>query len=82
MSKWIEFALVPPGLKAKTHVWLVWTKDGAITLGRVRWFSRWRQYCFQPEPHTVFERQCLRDIATFCEDETKKHRDARKAAHV
>lgn len=43
------------------------------TLGRIRWFGRWRKYAFEPAPNTIFEQDCLRDIAAFCEDLTAAH---------
>lgn len=71
MSKWIYFEHW--GDKPKTSVWRVRAKDGDFILGTVEWFGRWRQYCFFPvtEVETVFERQCLRDIADFCEQRTR-----------
>jgi len=80
MSKWIAFKEV--GRKSKTKVFEVRTKapkepymdESGILLGEVCWTGRWRQYAFFPEAGMMFERQCLRDIADFCESETKKHR--------
>jgi hypothetical protein len=74
MSKWIEFVDhgIPKG--RKTHVWLVHPKTGGM-LGEVRWYAPWRQYAFHPIPRTLYERQCLRDIADFCEEETAKQRE-------
>jgi hypothetical protein len=46
----------------------------------VRWYGKWRQYAFFPMPNTVFERQCLRDIANFCEAKTRERRQARRDA--
>jgi hypothetical protein len=57
-----------------TKVWGVVAKDGGATLGKVKWFGRWRKYAFFAEADTVFEQVCLRDIANFCETETKRHR--------
>lgn len=59
----------------KTQVWRVSAKSDGFFLGQVKWFARWYQYSFFPTPDTVFEKTCLRDIAEFCETETKKHRD-------
>lgn len=56
----------------KTHFWQV--ANGAIVLGCVKWFARWRKYAFFPAPETVFEQVCLRDIAQFCEDRTREQR--------
>jgi hypothetical protein len=44
-------------------------------LGWVAWFSRWRKYAFYPKPETVYEEDCLRDIAEFCEAKTKEHKN-------
>ena len=57
----------------KTKVWAVCSKDGGI-IGRVSWYGPWRKYCFFPQPDTVYEQICLREIAQFCERETQKHR--------
>jgi hypothetical protein len=74
MSKWIKFLeqQVPPD--RKTKIFLVLTTDGVSDLGTVKWFGRWRCYSFFPNTDTVFEKQCLRDIADFCEAETKAHK--------
>jgi hypothetical protein len=44
------------------------------TLGRVRWFGRWRQYVFYPERDCLFSAGCLRDLASFLEDLMKMWR--------
>lgn len=67
--KWIRFEKLPRIYKQVTDRWLVVTLSGE-PLGIVKWYSPWRQYSFCPQPATVFERTCLRDIATFCENET------------
>ena len=84
MAKWIEFREVPtdPHKDIKTRVWYVLPEgcnDLGRRLGRVAWFTRWRKYCYFPIADTVYEQDCLRDIAQFCEDETRKHREANKA---
>lgn len=72
MSKWITFSETTPN--PKTKVWLVIANDGAIILGKISWFGRWRRYCFFPAAETVFEQDCLRDIAEFIEAQTKLQR--------
>ena len=57
----------------KTIIWQVIAKDGA-DLGSVRWFGRWRKYCFFPAADCVFEETCLREIAQFIEDRTAEHK--------
>ena len=47
-------------------------------LGTIRWFGRWRKYCFFPASETVYEETCLGEIAEFCVRETKNHRLKKK----
>lgn len=75
MAKWIEFRLVQRYPERRTDQWEVITTSSCETVGLVKWFGRWRAYAFFPNPETVYERQCLRDIADFCEKETYKHRE-------
>ena len=62
----------------KTKLWNVTTLEGQL-LGRIGWFGGWRKYSFFPAVDTVFEQDCLRNIADFCQAATKAHRDNRKA---
>lgn len=80
MSKWIMFQQrIPTNPHKVTKIWDVISIDGDHLLGRVSWYSGWRRYCFTPAPHTIFEQDCLRDIANFIETETKDHKAQRKA---
>jgi hypothetical protein len=51
----------------QTSQFNVFTKDRTSFLGTVKWFGRWRCYSFFPSADTVFEQQCLNDIADFLE---------------
>lgn len=78
MAKWIRFLDAGRSASGKTRVWLVAEKNNGPALGRVEWFARWRRYAFAPFPDTVYEQDCLRDIAEFCEYETKMHKQRRE----
>ncbi|MGH9747260.1 MAG: hypothetical protein ACRD59_14280 [Candidatus Acidiferrales bacterium] len=80
MPSWINFQLEHRARGRKTDVWHVWSLDGRHHLGSVRWFSPWRKYSFWPARDTVFEQDCLRDLAAFIEAETVKQRKGRRAA--
>lgn len=71
-NKYITFKEGEPNENTKR--WNVLTKDESIVLGEIKWFSRWYCYSFFPANDTLFEKTCLRDIANFCEEETKKKR--------
>jgi len=74
MSVWIFFRPGTAGGR-KTMQWDVVTKDSGVSLGAVKWFALWRRYAFFPVEGTCFEQDCLRTIASFCEGETRSHRE-------
>lgn len=80
MAKWLEFLMVGATPSGKTLVWEVRALNGGARLGHVSWFGRWRCYAFWPDPRTIYERECLRDIADFCERETKLRAEKRKGS--
>lgn len=70
VATYVSFIL--SGHTEKTIIWDVKTKYWE-TLGIVKWFGSWRRYAFFPKADTVFEKDCLRDIANFCESKTNEH---------
>ena len=78
--KWIRMLCDGPSESGKTERFTVVATQGDVFLGRIAWYGRWRKYAFEPFRDTVFEQDCLRDIADFCEAKTKEHRAVRKAA--
>ena len=73
MSEFVEFQLVER--KPKTVVFKALSKSGGFNLGFVKWFGRWRQYTFFPEPETVFSSGCLKFIIRFIDELNRKQRD-------
>lgn len=71
-ATWIRFDELTPNPATKR--WAVMPKDDGAQIGRVQWYGPWRKYCFMPMANTVFEQLCLREIAAFCEEQTKAHR--------
>ena len=61
ISKYIEFDMV--GDTGKTEIWNIISKSNNFILGQIRWYGPWRQYCFYPTPHTVFNPTCMEDIS-------------------
>jgi hypothetical protein len=57
----------------RTDLWRVWSLQEAIYLGEVSWFAHWRRYTFRPVADTVFDAGCLREVAIFCDFETRRH---------
>jgi len=76
--KWIKFKLAGRAeSNLLTEVWNIETIEDQRWLGQVRWFGRWRRYALFPATGSVFEQDCLRDIANFCEEQTTARRALR-----
>ena len=60
----------------KTRVFSVDSVRQGGRLGVIRWFGRWRQYTIEPEASTVWNKDCLREVAEFL-DALMKERRAR-----
>jgi hypothetical protein len=51
---------VPEGMK--TNVISVVNNRSGDEIGKIAWYSPWRQYCFLPKGNTVWNLQCMRDV--------------------
>ncbi len=72
-ANWIFFSYRHKSKSGKTNIWQV--QDAASrVLGEIRWYASWRRYALFPDTGTVWERDCLRTVADFCETQTTKHR--------
>jgi len=67
------------GKEHKTNEYEVVEKHNVRNgLGNIFWLARWRKYVFEPNPRTVYEETCMREISQFIEEETASHRAAVK----
>lgn len=71
MNKWIKFDKLERDKKYKTSFWVVRVKATEESLGCIQWFNRWRKYAFFPNEDTVYENDCLMDIAKFINEQMK-----------
>ena len=78
----IRFVKRPPVPGRKTSVWHVKSEESNGDLGAIVWYGAWHKYVFLPTLYvaTVYEQDCLRDIADFVEARTKEHKVASAAA--
>ena len=79
---WVHFDEEGVSASGKTRIWIVAStldkedsREQYTWLGQVKWYAPWRRYCFFPAERTIFEQQCLRDIADFCAQQTIAHRN-------
>jgi hypothetical protein len=64
-----------PSPSGKTQVVSITSRSSGRLLGEIRWYGRWRQYCFFPESKMIFNRGCMQDIIDYI-DTLKEIRDA------
>ena len=74
LGKYMTADELPP-TSARTKQWQITDSHGGA-LGRVRWYSGWRQYVFHPNvlADPVFNPDCLDEIARFVRARTVEHR--------
>lgn len=66
MNKYLRFA--PERDTGKTKTWGVYSVMHGDRLGGIAWYGGWRQYVFFPETGTLWNKDCLRDVATFLDE--------------
>lgn len=59
----------------KTKVWHILNIKSmpAQVIGHIRWYTGFRKYCFYPADDMLFDWNCMRMIANFCEERTQDH---------
>jgi hypothetical protein len=68
---YLIFNFVGHSASGKTKVWSV----NYPTLGTVQWYAPWRRYVVYPASGTLFDANCLREIAIFCDTQTQEHKN-------
>lgn len=59
----------------KTRVVEIRSVHSNRVLGRIAWFSAWRQYAFYPGTNTLFNPECLEQISARVQGMTNEHRE-------
>lgn len=60
------------GDTGKTKIFSV--VSNKINLGKIKWFSNWRRYCFYPNHDTLFDCNCINQISEFIQLEMNKRK--------
>ena len=76
-TKYLRFEQVdtPPG--RKTAVWNVISQSSGAILGTIRWHGPWRQYTLWPTNGTLYNVECLTDLADRLATCNRWHRNIR-----
>jgi hypothetical protein len=70
VSKYITITQSGFSPSGKTKVFRVDSKEAGFEIGYVRFYPKWRKYVYEPLNNTIYEQVCLRDIASFIEEQT------------
>ena len=79
-NAWIRFQNVTgfADKARKTYVVAVINRTADRAIGRIKWYNPWRQYCFLPEPETIFNTACMKDIVGATAALNASHKAGRK----
>jgi hypothetical protein len=58
----------------RTKRWNVTSGEDSFVLGIIRWYAPWRKYVFD-DGNSVFDANCLQEIADFVKTQTQEHKD-------
>jgi CRISPR/Cas system CMR-associated protein Cmr1 (group 7 of RAMP superfamily) len=70
--RWIEIVELPQAMP--TRRFEVKNIKSGFTIGWIRWYGPFRSYAYLPCEGTVYEEDCLRDLAECVEGLTKEHK--------
>lgn len=73
-TPYMRFVVSGYSKSGKTAVVEVVNVTSGVRLGFINWYGPWRQYCFNPNSATIFNMQCLREIADICDNLTRNQR--------
>lgn len=59
-----------------TVVYGIYAMRSGTCLGEIKWYGAWRQYTFWPHLGTIWNPDCLREVADKCAELTRDHRKA------
>jgi len=67
-TKFLIFVQLTRDKDRKTEVVTVNNKHHNMTIGVIKWYGSWRQYCFFPNGETIWNKDCLDDINSVIRD--------------
>ncbi len=76
-TKYLRFEQVPPKPDRKTATWNVRSVSSDAHLGVIRWHGPWRQYTFWPAAQSLYNVDCLLDLADRVETCNRWQRNVR-----
>lgn len=72
--KYIHFENQEVRKSKKTKIIKVFSVQNDDLLGEIKWWPGWRQYTFHPAADTLFNRDCLIEIANYTDQLNSDHK--------
>lgn len=60
-NKWIRFERIQVEGR-KTPIMFVYSVSSGVKLAEIKWHPAWRQFAFFPEPHTIWNPDCMTGV--------------------
>ena len=60
--------------RGKTAVYAIVSKKYENWLGVIEWYAPWRQYCFRPDPATIWNKDCLMTVVHWTARLNREHK--------
>ena len=73
-TRYLWFREIPKPARKTRYVEVV-SLSQSLLLGTILWYGTWRQYVFEPEPETVWNVDCLKDVRTVIEELKAERRE-------
>lgn len=77
MKRYLKF--IKDSVPQNTWTYYVRSEGNGDLLGTIKYFGRWRQYCFFPVKDTVFSAGCLVEIDDYLKKVNAEWRDLKTA---
>ena len=68
-----------PQENKKTDIYYIYPdSDTDILYGRIKWYNRWRKYCFYAEDNIICDSKCLTELINFLDKLNKDYKNKKK----
>lgn len=68
-----------PQENKKTDIYYIYPdSDTDILYGRIKWYNRWRKYCFYAEDNIIWDSKCLTELINFLDKLNKDYKNKKK----
>lgn len=74
-KSYLHFKEMPVKKGMKTRIVNVYSLNGSESLGEIRWFPKWRKYVFFPAADTIYDPDCLEELAEKIRAMTEDHKN-------